>query len=242
MLLINYVFITILGLFLGSFYACMGYRIPNKISLIKPRSFCENCKKEIKWYMNIPFFSYIFLNGKCAFCKKKINPINFIVEIITSILFLIFFIKYSYTLDLLLALILISVLSVTIVSDFLYYYISDRVLIISFIASLIVVYFKGDIASSLISSIAMFLLFLIIKIFGDIAFKKESLGGGDIKLIALIGLVLGLSPSIFSILISSILALIYAIFTKHKKEIPFGPFLLIGALIIFYFIPNISFF
>ena len=58
------IIIFIIGICLGSFYGCMGYRIPNKISMVKPDSFCPNCKKPLKWYMNIPLLSYIFLKGK----------------------------------------------------------------------------------------------------------------------------------------------------------------------------------
>ena len=82
-----YVFIFITGVCLGSFYACIGYRIPNKISTVKPSSFCPNCKKSLKWYMNIPLLSYIFLKGKCAYCKEKISITYFLIELTTGILF-----------------------------------------------------------------------------------------------------------------------------------------------------------
>ena len=67
------IFIILLGFAIGSFSACMGYRIPNKISTYKKRSFCPKCKKPLKWYMNIPLVSYIMLGGKCAYCKKPIS-------------------------------------------------------------------------------------------------------------------------------------------------------------------------
>ena len=82
-----YVFIFITGVCLGSFYACIGYRIPNKISIVKPSSFCPNCKNSLKWYMNIPLLSYIFLKGKCAYCKEKISITYFLIELTTGILF-----------------------------------------------------------------------------------------------------------------------------------------------------------
>ena len=70
--------LMIIGAVLGSFLGCMGYRIPNKIKTTYPSSFCANCKKSLKWYMNIPIFSYIFLNGKCAYCKEKIGAIYYL--------------------------------------------------------------------------------------------------------------------------------------------------------------------
>ena len=71
----------VFGLVFGSFFSCMGYRIPNKISVIKPNSFCPKCKKELKWYMNIPVFSYLFLGGKCKYCQEKISLMYPLVEI-----------------------------------------------------------------------------------------------------------------------------------------------------------------
>ena len=73
--------VVILGLCIGSFSACMGYRIPNKISTYKERSFCPKCKKKLKWYMNIPLVSYIMLGGKCAYCKEKIEDIELSISV-----------------------------------------------------------------------------------------------------------------------------------------------------------------
>ena len=67
----------ILGAIFGSFLSCMGYRIPNKIKTTYPSSFCPMCKKSLKWYMNIPIFSYIFQKGRCVYCHKKIGFIYF---------------------------------------------------------------------------------------------------------------------------------------------------------------------
>lgn len=237
------IFIGILGAILGSFYACMGYRIPNKISLTKPNSYCENCKKEIKWYMNIPVFSYLFLHGKCAYCKSKIDSLSFIVEILTSFLFIVFYIKYGFNVTFFISFVLISVLGVTMVSDFRYYYVSDRVVILGLISLIILVYFEKDfMLYKIISGIVMFLLMFLIKIIGDKSFKRESLGGGDIKLLGIIGLALGFYPTLISLVISCSMTLVYYFLSKQdEKEIPFGPFLLIGALLVLYFIPNFNF-
>ena len=236
------IFVIILGAIMGSFYACMGYRIPNKISLVKPNSFCDNCKKELKWYMNIPLFSYIFLKGKCAYCKSKIEVLGFVVEVLTSLLFLLFYLKYGFSTMSIIGFILTSVLAVTIISDIKYYYISDRVIVISIICLLLTLYFCYPFKLFLyyvFSGVFMFLVFLFIKLFGDKIFKKESLGGGDIKLALVIGLSLGVYPSMISLLIASVVALIYSfIILKNKKDalIPFGPFLIGGAVIVLYFI------
>ena len=237
------IFIGVLGAILGSFYACMGYRIPNKIPLSKPNSYCESCKKEIKWYMNIPIFSYLFLHGKCAYCKSKIDSLSFIVEVLTSFLFIVFYLKYGFSITFFISFFLISVLGVTMVSDFRYYYVSDRVVILGLISLIVLVYFeKNFMFYKIISGIVMFLLMFLIKIIGDKSFKRESLGGGDVKLLGLIGLALGFYPTLISLVISCSMTLVYYFLSKQdEKEIPFGPFLLIGALLVLYFIPNFNF-
>lgn len=237
---------TLMGLVMGSFFACAGYRIPNKISIAKGRSFCPNCKKQLKWYMNIPVFSYIFLGGKCAYCKNKISTIYPFVEVVTSLLYFLSFELYLNTppisyLNFGVAIVLSSALMITIVSDFMYYYISDRVIFSSIIIVLIMKYiFSGFTVTfySLLSGIGMLLVFLFVKFLGDRIFKKESLGGGDIKLVALIGIALGFVPSLISIFLASVFGLIYSLISKSDDKsgiVPFGPFILIGALICFYF-------
>ena len=238
---IIYIWLFIMGSVFGSFLGCMGYRIPNKIKTTYPSSFCASCKKSLKWYMNIPIFSYIFQKGKCAYCHKKIGPIYFICELLGAILFPLNFYLFDFTPYFFLATIMDCVLIVTIVSDFLYFYISDRVIIISFILIFITLYFDIGLTDSLyrvVSAIILFLVMIGIKILGNSMFGRESLGDGDIKLMAVIGLSLGIIDSFVTLFFASIIALIFSIITlsKHKDGvIPFGPFLIMGALIMIYF-------
>lgn len=229
---------------MGSFYACMGYRIPNKVSTISPGSFCPNCKEPLKWYMNIPLFSYVFLKGKCAYCKKNISPYYFITELLTGLLFTLSYIYFKVSLEFFISIILISVLAVTINTDFKYYYISDRVIVISIICELLVYYHylsSKEIVSLIISGIVMFGIMYAIKILADKIFKRESLGGGDIKLMLLIGLTLGIIDAVTSLLISSVSALIFSLIIMKKNEegiVPFGPFLIIGTIIMYILVYN----
>lgn len=239
--MLNIIIVLVLGFMLGSFYACIGYRIPNKISIVKPRSHCPNCKKPLKWYMNIPIISYVFLGGKCAYCKKEISFIYPAIEMLTAILFLLAYLSFGFSPKFVIMIVLSSVFLITAVSDFLYYYISDRVLIsglvILVINSLIFMGLNITIKSLLAAAI-MFVIMYIIKLLGDKIFKKESLGGGDIKLMALIGFALGVISSMFAILLGSLIAFPFAIITlKKKKEgiIPYGPFLIAATMILIYF-------
>ena len=226
---------------MGSFLGCMGYRIPNKIKTTYPSSFCANCGKPLKWYMNIPILSYIFLKGKCAYCGKPINFIYPFVEIAGALLFLCNYLLFGFTINFFIATIITCMLLVTIVSDFMYYYISDRVLIIGSLALLAVNYYflnMSDVFYNIISAVIIFAVMYFIKICGNITFKKESLGDGDIKLMGVIALGFGLINSFITLFIGSLVGLIFSlIIIKKNKEgiIPFGPFLLIGALCTIYF-------
>ena len=237
----TYIYLTIIGAIMGSFLGCMGYRIPNKVKTTYPNSFCNECKKPLKWYMNIPIISYIALGGKCAYCHKPINFIYPFVEIACALLFLCNYVTFGFTMNFFISTIITCALMVTIISDFLYFYISDRVLILSGLAIVITllifetpeVVFKHIIAAAII-----FILMYLIKLLGNAIFKKESLGDGDIKLMGIVGLSIGIMNSLVALFIASVVGLLFScIITKKNKEgiIPFGPFLLIGALITLYF-------
>lgn len=233
------IIIFMFGICLGSFYACIGYRIPNDISTVKPNSFCPKCKEPLKWYMNIPLFSYLFLKGKCAYCKEKISIFYFLTELLTGVLFVSSHIYFGFGQNFFISIILISVLAVTINTDLKYYYISDRVIVLSILGELLIYLYylnSKDIIYYIVSALVMFGIMFGIKILGDKAFKKESLGGGDIKLMLLVGLTLGIIDGITSLLISSIMALILSVVVMKKNKegiVPFGPFLIIGTMIMY---------
>lgn len=235
------IILTVLGAVMGSFLGCMGYRIPNKIKATSPRSFCNDCGKPLKWYMNIPILSYIFLKGRCAYCKKPINFIYPFIEIVCALLFLCNYLMYDFTFNFWIATILTCALMVTIISDFLYYYISDRVLIISGVSIMITLccYLEmNEVFKHIIASALLFAIMYGLKLLGNYVFKKESLGDGDIKLMGVIALGIGAINSFVALFIGSIVGLIFSvIISKKNKEgiIPFGPFLLIGALMTLYF-------
>ena len=234
------ILLFILGSVLGSFLACMGYRIPNKIKTTHPASFCENCKGKLKWYMNIPIISYIFLKGKCYYCHKPIGFIYFLSELICGILFVTNYLIYGFSMNFFVGIILTCILIVTIVSDFKYYYISDRVLLIStalLLITFLVFMDYSDLIMRVVSALILFLVMIGLKIMGNAMFNTESLGDGDIKLMAVIGLAMGMLNSFISLFFAAVIGLIFSLFTlKKNKEgiIPFGPFIIMGALLVIY--------
>jgi len=240
------IWICILGAIMGSFLGCMGYRIPNKIKTTYPSSFCSFCKKPLKWYMNIPIISYVVQKGKCAYCHKKIGFIYFLTEVLGAILFTLNYRLYGFNMEFFISTILCCALLVTIVSDFEYYYISDRVLIISGLCLLIVLFIfipRTEFYYRIVTSVVLFLFMFGVKILGNNMFNKESLGDGDIKLMSVIGLALGLINSFISLFFAAVLGLIFSLIIMFKNKdhmIPFGPFLLIGALLVIYLSPIIN--
>lgn len=229
----------ILGTIFGSFYNVVGYRIPKGESLLYPSSHCPNCNHKLSWYELIPIFSFLFLKRKCKKCKKKISWFYPVFEFLTGVLFAVSFVIFGFSLECLYSIVFISMLLIIIISDYQTMIIPDSILIVFSTILIVLKYFMYDmnvIGESLLAAFGSFVLMLLIKIFGDFLFKKESMGGGDIKLLANFGFVLGFPLSIIAIFLAAIIALpISLIILKIKKthEIPFGPFLAISAIIIF---------
>ena len=236
---------ALLGMVLASFYMVVGLRIPNNESIIKPASHCDNCKKKLNWYELIPVVSYIIQGGKCTSCKSKISIFSPLLEIMSAILFALGYYLYGLSYELYAYLVIVSLLEIIFVSDFKYLVILDGPLFISIglIIVLKFVYF-GFIPTlmSILSGLIFFIFLIIIKFCGDKAFKRESLGWGDVKLSIFIGVVLGLKLGLISLVIGSFIALPYAVYyiiKKQEKEIPYGPFLILGVYLVFVFMDYI---
>ncbi len=241
---LNGIMIFIIGLVFGSFYNVVGYRLPNNMSIVFPASHCTNCNHKLKFYELIPVISYIFLGGKCKKCKERISIFYPFFELLTGILFLLSYISFGINLKFIIAITFISILIIISISDIKYYIIPDEVLIvgsimliIEFIINTIInklTLYEG-IISPLLNGLGAFALLYLFKCLGDLMFKKESLGGGDIKLLFLIGMVLGFDMSIVTIFIASFIALPLSVIFLIKNDnnvLAFGPYLSISAVII----------
>lgn len=230
----------ILGLFMGSFYTVVGLRLPNKEEIIFGRSHCDKCKHELSFLDMIPLLSFIFLRGRCRYCKSKISGLSNYMEFFTGVLFALSYHVFGFSYELAIALGIVSLLIIVSVSDITYLIIPDEVLIFFTGYFLIVTFLKGGIMSVLFSlfyGLILFSIMYFIMLLGNFLFKKETLGGGDIKMMFVIGLILHPILGIFVIFLSSFIALPLSIFIlvkKHKNLLPFGPFLLISAALIYF--------
>lgn len=233
------VYIFIIGLLFGSFYNVVGMRLPNNESIIFPGSHCENCNHKLSWYENIPLFSYILLKGKCKSCHAKISVWYPAIELFTGMLFLISYYVFGLTTEFFISIIISSLVSIIFVSDINYYIILDSPLVIGSILIIIIKLISFGLKEALISigsGLLVFGVMYLIMLLGNFIFKKESLGGGDIKLSFLAGLVLGPKLGIMYIVFGAFLAFPYAMYiTIRNKEnmLPFGPFLISSLLIIY---------
>lgn len=228
----------IIGIIFGSFFNVVGYRVPKGESLLYPSSHCTKCNHKLEPLELIPIFSFLFLGGKCKKCKDKISWFYPIFEFSTGLLFVLSYMSFGFSLECLLAIIFISMLLIIIISDYQTMIIPDSVLIIFSSLIILTKYFIIGIEGvgiSLLHSLGAFIFMLLIKILGDFLFKKESMGGGDIKLLAVFGLMFGFPMSIISVFVAALIALPISLIIlklKNSHEIPFGPFLAISAIII----------
>ena len=231
--------IFVLGTILGSFYNVVAYRITKGESIIYPPSHCPICNHRLKPWELIPMVSYFLQMGKCSSCKSKISIFYPISEMLCGLLFVFCYISFGVSLDLIIALTFISMLIIVILSDIYYMIIEDSVLIFFSILLMIEIYFFNgfqSLSNSLAEAVISFLIMFGLKLFGDFIFKKESMGGGDIKLMAVFGLVVGWKLSVITIFLSAFIALPISIFilkTGKNHEIPYGPFLSIAVIIIY---------
>ena len=246
------IFVIILGGLWGSFANVCIYRLPINKGVVSGRSFCPNCKKLITWKDNIPIISFLFLNGKCRNCKKKISPQYLLIELITILYFLVIYHLFGITITTLLFLILGLSFIIIFFID-LKHYIIPNVLTFSL---MIICFLKSfdpnlnpifpNFINSLIGGIfGYFVIWSIIYFYKQVR-KKEGMGLGDAKLLSVIGFCFGWISIPFVIFLSSIIALLFVIpslIKKSKKlssQIPFGPYIIIGTLIYLIFESNIQ--
>ena len=226
----SYFLIFLFGAFIGSFLNVLIYRIPRRESIIFPASRCPECGTPLKFYDNIPILSFIILRGRCRYCGNKISPRYLTVEILASSLFLLLYIEKGVSVIFFSHILFVSILITLSFIDLAHYRLPDILTIPGMFAGLIFSIFLKFIRNSLVGISTGVLTGIILSYFGEKVFKREAFGGGDLKLLAMIGAFLGPWGVLLSLFIGSVIGSIVGIFWK-KREIPFGPFLAIGATV-----------
>jgi len=254
--MIGNIIVFIFGSVVGSFLNVCIHRMPKGESVVWPRSHCPKCKKRIPGYDNIPFLSFILLGGRCRFCKERISLRYPLVEFITGLLFLVFFMRYGLSYNFFFYFVLICALIIATFVDIPHRIIPDEVsvggLIVGFILSSIrgvnlnplSFSFKPMVSSLFGIAIGAGVIYLTGWLFDLVYFKilknppingeTESMGGGDIKLLAMIGAFLGAPRVLLTFFIAPFFGAVIGIINliiKKDHTIPYGPFLSLAALI-----------
>ena len=244
------VFSFIFGAVIGSFLNVLILRLPLNKSVVTPRSSCPSCNHIIAWYYNIPLFSFLFLRAKCAYCKTKISFQYFIVELLSASLTLALFIKLGLSSEFLYMSLLFYVCITLSFIDFKYKAVPDYLLLIvlalSFFAtsfSLLEAFKNAFLFSGAFVLLNFILTFYIqnikARLLKDEDLKnQEALGEGDIPIIAMIAVILGIKGALIAIFLAAIFAIIPSIYSNLvKKDIqtPFIPYLILGMLSVYFF-------
>lgn len=230
-------YIAILGLFIGSFLNVVGLRIPRGESIVTPPSHCPSCNHRLGFVDLVPVFSYLFLRGRCRHCGVKISPLYALFELITALLFVYTYYQFGFQLEVIVAWCFISILVTITISDLHTKLIPDKI-VFTGMALLLMLRIFAHPLPYLDYVIGFFLgggLFYLVAVV-----SKGGMGGGDIKLLAMIGLALGWKLTLITIVLSSVIGLVISGILivlgiiKRKEPIAFGPFIAIAAMIAYY--------
>lgn len=234
-----FISVFVFGAVIGSFLNVCIYRIPNKVPFFTARSYCPKCQGLIPWYCNIPILSYLALRGRCIVCKGSI-PFRYpVVEAINGGLFVLVFFYFGFSTATPVYWLLGAALVVITFIDLDHQIIPDIIslpgIVVGFLCSFGVPWLPW--LDSLLGILAGGGSLFLVAILYEFLTKKEGMGGGDIKLLAMLGAFMGwqaILPIIFfSSLLGSVVGIPVMLLKKadSKLAIPFGPFLAVGALI-----------
>ncbi|SHO80588.1 Leader peptidase (Prepilin peptidase) / N-methyltransferase [hydrothermal vent metagenome] len=228
-------FVFLFGILIGSFMNVVIYRIPNEESIVFPSSKCQSCQTPLKWYHNIPIFSWIALKGKCAFCSSPISKQYPIIEFITGLIFLAVFWKMGITIYAgVIAIVFTLLLALTMI-DFKYMAIPDSLNLLALTLAVV----QPDFMEAGHNALLAVAGFTLMRFYLSYLLKKEAMGEGDIMIAGTMGAVLGFPLFFFALFLSAILALVPSMMAKDTDHaVPFVPFLALATFIVFLFDNN----
>lgn len=228
----------IYGIIFGSFFNVVGLRVPKKESIVSPPSHCTKCNRKLRPFDLIPIFSYIALRGKCKECGQRISPIYPMMEFVTGVLFAFAYYRIGFSYELIISLLFVSLLVIITVSDLSYMIIPDKVLLpfaISFLILRWLIPTSPWWDSLLAAAVGFSVLFFIAVV------SKGGMGGGDIKLFFVIGLVLGTMNTLLTLFIAALIGSIVGIFVLkktgkgRKTPVAFGPSIAAAAVLSYFY-------
>jgi leader peptidase (prepilin peptidase)/N-methyltransferase len=250
------IIVFIFGSLIGSFLNVCIYRMPAGKSVVWPGSHCPLCEKRIPWYDNIPFISFLLLRGRCRFCKKFISPRYLLVELLTAVLFVLLYNAFGLGFDFLFYVVFIGGLIIATFVDIKHRIIPDEVSIGGIVLGLILNSIRGIelhpasynpwpmvnsflgivVGAGIIylTGVSFDLIYFKLLKKGPIDGETESMGGGDVKLLAMIGAFLGWQKALLTFFLAPFFGAVIGIINlivRKQHTIPYGPFLSFAAFI-----------
>ena len=222
------IILFIFGLIVGSFLNVVIYRVPKAESIVLPASHCQSCQTPLKWYHNIPLFSWSALGGKCAFCKTSISLQYPLVELITGFIYLALYLKLGLVWYLPFVLASFSALFALVMIDFKYMAVPDSINIAALLFALIQPDFLSAALNETIAAGGLYLVGLL----SSFLAKREAMGGADVIVAGTMGALLGFPNFFVAIFLSAMLAMIPALIWR-EKGVPFIPFLALSTFIVY---------
>jgi len=233
----NYFLIVVFGFIIGSFLNVLIYRLPRGESIISPPSHCPDCGHKLGFLELIPVISYFILGGRCRFCGSKISLRYPLVELITGIIFLINYLLLFNPIILFSGLFLSSLLIVLTLIDLDHQILPDKLTLSGMGVGLLLSFFRPEFSSlsALLGLVLAGGLLLIIAII-----SRGGMGGGDIKMMMMVGTFVGPVLAVIAIFLGAAIGLIFSLpglitgKLQSKSKLPFGPYLAISSLIIWF--------
>jgi leader peptidase (prepilin peptidase)/N-methyltransferase len=224
--------VFLFGILIGSFLNVVIYRIPKGESIVFPASKCTSCQTPLKWYHNIPIFSWLFLRGKCGFCSEKISIQYPLIELATGIIAVSLFYKLGLTWYLPIVFTVFSLLLALVVIDFKEMEIPDN---LNFLALALAV-ISPTILTSLHDAILAAGGVTLLRYYVSFFINKEAMGEGDIIVAGTMGALLGFPAFFYALFLAAVLALVPSLMAKETDTaVPFVPFLVMGTFIVYIF-------
>ncbi|BAF72786.1 prepilin peptidase [Sulfurovum sp. NBC37-1] len=220
--------VFIFGAMIGSFLNVVIYRIPKGESIVFPSSKCQSCQTQLKWWHNIPIFSWLFLRGKCYFCHEKISVQYPVVEFLTGLIFLMLYLKLGLVWYLPFVASSFAALLALVMIDFKYMAVPDNV---NFTALIFALVQPNFLHSALYAAIAAGGLYLI-GLLSSLLARRQAMGGADVIVAGTMGALLGFPNFFVAIFLSAILAMIPALIYR-ERGVPFVPFLAMATFIVY---------
>ena len=230
---------ALVGLCFGSFLNVCILRLPHDQSLLRPRSTCPQCKQPIAWRDNIPVVSWLWLRGKCRWCHKPISVQYPVIEALVGVLFGVSVLAYGPSLHAVSAAVFGTLLLGIAITDARHYLIPDEFSLGGLVLGLALALGGGaqGFLQAVIGAAVGFGLLYAVAQAGAWVFKEEAMGGGDIKMMAMVGSFVGWKGVLLTVFAGAALgSLIFVpLSIKKKRLVPFGVFLAVGAAVTFVF-------